>query len=275
MTIPLKTILDTPWDKNHCQDYGVDAPLILGRVAPALLDAPKQKLNDLHVKDKGSREYIIPPEIVGHQELLTLLARVHRHQETINEHIEDFHVFVTVNQSPVKKAASQRRAGVHLDGIQSVKWDGYNYKPDRHYILCSALPTIYHLGEFDTRSVNMAEDNLFARMRECMRENPSGYTKFVPEPYDICFMHAYHAHEVAHAEVDVPQRTFIRITYTQLIYDRLGNSVNPLIKNNWDWSPRPLTFEMFKKQNQNSGGDNEKIIYGGRVSPAEIKGTAQ
>ena len=270
MTVPLKTILDTPWAPQHYEAYGADQPLIIGRASPALLDAPKQKLNDMHVKDKGNNDYQIPAKIIGQPELMALVRQVHQHQKTVNERIEDFHVYVTVSQSPVKKATSQRRAGIHIDGVQGAKWTGYNYKPDRHYIVCSALPTIYHLGKFALGPLDMAQDNLFTHLRQCLRDNPAGFTQFTPQPYDICFMHAYHAHEVARAAAAVSQRTFVRITYSQLVYDRLGNTVNPLIKNDWDWPLCPLTFEMIKKQAEVANGGTGRVVYGGRLPPTSV-----
>ena len=116
---------------------------------------------------------------------------------------------------------------------------------DHSYVVSNALPTVFYLQKFDVSQLDPSKDNYFAEFdRQAKKEN-----EWRPKPFEIVMFDAYTVHkgdEVPECEKPL-KRTFLRMSYTVRIFDRLGNTHNPLFNYEWEMVARDVHSVLLKK----------------------------
>lgn len=184
---------------------------------------------DMPIKFAGSNEYRVPKEL---QQFDELIAKIVSFEHTVNPYVSDYYAYLTVDQSTVAENSFQRNPGCHVDGFQGARIK--EKRPvNRSYIVYDATPTIFYPQSFKTDHLNEATDNFFFSFEE--QSDETSAIHFLP--YQILLMNAYTVHKSAISNHDT-HRTFFRLSFDTMIFDRFGNTKNPMFDYNWQMITR-------------------------------------
>ncbi len=184
---------------------------------------------DLPIKFPGT-EYRVPKELC---QLMPILQRIVNIEGTINPVFEQAYAYLTVDTRPVTRGSSQRNGSkpcAHVDGFQ-----GRRILPttiEHHYILTSSLPTEYHFQSFNVDHFD-AEENFFDFLNKQVKPD----SVITHAPFELLMTDSYTVHSASVAAVD-QERNFLRLSFGERIFDRLGNSHNPMFTYNWQMTER-------------------------------------
>ena len=144
---------------------------------------------------------------------------------------QDF-AYLSFVQSQVRAGEIQRFSGCHVDGFQ-----GPRLKPKlpiyRTYIITSSDSACYYPHEFQVANLDDQKDDFNAFFTA--KADPE--QAFVAQDMAAYLINAYCVHEALPAKV-TGSRSFLRISFSRRIYDRLGNTVNPMFDYDWDYKLR-------------------------------------
>src|SRR3989344_3102009 len=239
---PITLFNEETWDIRRFSE-GNHLPVKLGDIANRtefseqcgirVLDMP------IYIPGQG---WAIPENLSQFKEAIEMAAI---HEAVVNPDIDDYYVYITVDQKTVVPGKTQRRAGWHSDAyitdetgrqldvkaenaVDIKRQDGRLV--DRTYIASDGLPTWFLPGPFpiegDPQDCDQVLNN-FDKMAE--GQEPITYPSYmlsVLDPYDV---HTS-APNLTGEEV---KRTFIKISFSKQIYNREVNTRNPLLEYNW------------------------------------------
>lgn len=185
---------------------------------------------DMPIKFPGSSEYRIPRELHQFDEVI---ARCVSFEHNINSHVgEQYYAYITIDQCEVPANTHQRKPGCHVDGFQGARIK--NKRPvNRSYIAYDCIPPVFYAQEFRTDHLNEETDNFFLSFDE----QASDVYAMTYDPYQIILTNAYTVHRADVAPATT-YRTFFRLSYDTIEFDRFGNTHNPLFSYNWSMVTR-------------------------------------
>jgi len=221
--------LDTYWDATKFDS--IHAPVSIGKVENKALfqQLGQPRCSHLPVKFAGSNDFKIPNEYSNFKEVLTKIIST---ETTLNPNLNEYYAYLTVDQRFVPKGNSQRIKGAHVDGIPRNREHPSTQLIDHSYLVCDSLPTKFYPQSYpQMKKCDLLKHNFFSVFDHFKDESSS----FVVEPFLIYLMNAYSVHSATNSETDLI-RTFLRLEFSTLKFDREGNSKNPYF--NYDWSPR-------------------------------------
>jgi len=180
---------------------------------------------DMPIKFPGSNEYRIPREL--HQ-LDEIIAKCVSFEHHINPHVGDqYYAYLTIDQGEVPAKTYQRKPGCHVDGFQGARVK--NKRPvNRSYIVYDCIPPVFYAQKFRTDHLNEETDNFFLSFDE----QASDVHAITYDPYQIILTNAYTVHRADTAD-EPKYRTFFRLSYDTMKFDRFGNTHNPLFDYAW------------------------------------------
>lgn len=189
--------------------------------------------NNLRVLDMPIKfpksEYKIPKELNQFDEVI---SKIISFEHNINPYIDQYYSYLTVDQGEVEENTFQRSPGCHVDGFQGDRVK--EKRPiNRSYIAYDNIPTIFYAQNFKTDHLNEKTDDFFLSFDE--QANESNAITF--DPFQIVLMNAFTVHKSDAAKQSV-YRTFIRLSYDTIIFDRFGNTHNPMFQYNWNMVSR-------------------------------------
>lgn len=154
---------------------------------------------------------------------------------------ETHFIYLTVDQRALQSGRTHRNGGWHFDGMQGVRYPE-KLEVCHQYVVSDNNPTEFSDVPVDANGLDEAKDNWFV---ELGKQIPEDAELIVPDTYDIMMMTAYQLHRspVARPEHE-GQRTFIRMDFTRKKFDRIGNTINPVLPAPFEFFPRPLPFEL-------------------------------
>ncbi|MBD1807333.1 hypothetical protein H6F98_18030 [Microcoleus sp. FACHB-SPT15] len=169
------------------------------------------------------------------------------YEKNINPNWNHYYTYLTIDQRLVKPGFTHRREGIHFDGMQGV---AYRKKmPVCHsYIVFDTLPTRFYTHKFMAIHLSEARNNWFFELEQQAKKE----IVFCPNPFDIFLMTAYQIHEAVPA-INFTTRTFVRVEFTLKKYNRIGNTVNPLLGIDWQFVDREIPVHLRKKQFKDTG----------------------
>lgn len=155
-------------------------------------------------------------------------------EKTINPNWNNYYAYLTIDQRFVRQGLTHRREGIHFDGMQGA---AYSHKlfACHSYLVCDTLPTRFYVQEFGAKYLNEIYDNWFVELGK----QATIQKVFYPQPFDIFLMTAYQIHEAVPASKST-ERTFMRVEFTLKQYNRVGNTLNPLIQVGWKFVDREI-----------------------------------
>lgn len=178
---------------------------------------------DMPIKFPFSSDYRIPKELIQFDEAIAKCASF---EAEINPNIEKYYAYLTIDQGRVFPNQFQRTAGCHTDGFQCA--DDNKNPIGRSYIIHDCIPTVFYPQSFRTDYLNEAEDNFFLAFDDqAIKE-----AEITFDNYSIVLMNAYTVHRSA--TTNYPKnRTFFRLTFDTIKFNRFGNTHNPMFEYDW------------------------------------------
>jgi hypothetical protein len=231
------------WDKSEFSKR-VHTPVTIGTTknkerfsnhnAPRCLHLP--------IKLPGS-DIRIPSE---YQHFLDELQQIFNFESSINPGWNNLYAYLTVEKGLVPRAKSQRVPGPHVDGIPRDRDNPGSQLIDHAYLITDEIPTMFYTQQFDMNAYDPKIHHFFAIFRALSDESRTISIKL----FDIVLMNAYSVHTSTQTQEDV-NRTFIRLEFSTLKFDRLGNSINPHFHSNefsdypFNYIARPIPEHLF------------------------------
>jgi len=216
-------------------------PVSLGILPPharklmsAKLGAPRTL--DLPIKFPGSN-FRVPRELA---QFVPVIKRAANFEAAVNARCYDeYYCYLTIDQGIIKPGRLQREAPCHVDGFQGARW-----RPKRRcnhtYTVRDRLPTSYYVQPFDFDLLDEAVHNFFWEMNYQVAQTNSAHV-WQPQEYELTLMDCFCVHRgTVSVEKEELWGTFVRISFEERIFDRLGNAHNPLFKYDWPMVPRDI-----------------------------------
>ncbi len=165
-----------------------------------------------------------------------LLKREIEIERMINPHLDDQYIYLTIQQSIVKKDDTHRPSGVHIDGYQKAS---IIPQPVQHQIsICNMLPTKFYAAPLTVDPSQLAKKDIFkALAQQCQNVAP-----YRPPAYTLHLLNAYCPHEPDTAPAD-GFRTFIRFSASSIPFMGQDNTRNPLFNYNWDAQSKKAFYD--------------------------------
>lgn len=232
------------WDKTEFSKR-VHTPVTIGAAKDAdrFSSVSVERCMHLPIKLPGS-DIRIPIE---YQHYLNELQQIFDFEASINPGWGELYAYLTVDQGFVARDNSQRVPGPHVDGIPRDRENPGAQLIDHAYLMTNAVPTMFYAQQFDMTAYDPRLHHFFAIFRALADESRT----IMPNPFDIILMDAYSVHTPTQTQEDV-NRTFIRLEFSTLKFDRIGNSVNPHFSGDesfrdypFNYIPRPIPEHLF------------------------------
>jgi len=212
-------------------------PFVIGRVVNTDGYSQPGTVRCLHLPIKlPASEIRVPREYLQFQETLD---KIFTFEASVNSNFPEYFAYLTVDQRFVPKGASQRLPGAHVDGIPRDRDNPHLQKIDHSYLVTDNLGTRFFEHEFQLDHYDLKKTNFFAAMRLLADEQRSVVTK----PYEITLMNAYSVHSAIPSDRSF-YRTFLRVEFSVLRFDRLGNAINPWFDYKWEYSPSRFPADL-------------------------------
>jgi hypothetical protein len=231
--------IHTLWNENEFDK--INLPVVLFHLNNDEINM-SSKLQDIRILDMPIRfprsDYRIPHEL---ESLTPLIQKIAFHEHCINQYVDDYYCYITLDRRLVKSGQNTRKAGIHVDGFQGARLE-HLLPIDHSYLIYDTLPTIFFNQEFhieswwDKNIHNYFEGFEQQKKEECSIQYPCN---------TVLLIDAYTLHEAPMAQVDT-YRTFVRLTYTVREFDRLGNAHNPMFNYQWNMLPRNIQDTLIK-----------------------------
>jgi len=179
---------------------------------------------DMPIKFAGSNDYKLPKELNQFDEVI---AKAISFEHEINPGVKDYYAYLTIDQGNVPAGKHQRKPGCHVNGFQGAR---HRVKRPvcRSYLAYDRIPPVFYPQYFATYHLNEDLHNFFLSFEE--QSDPIAAVTY--DPYQIICTTAYTVHKSDTADTPL-YRTFFRLTYDTIIYDRIGNTHNPLYHYKW------------------------------------------
>lgn len=224
--------------------------MLHGDVGFRFLDLP------LHMPGKG---WQVPCELAQFSELL---SKISDHERLINPEFDKHYVYITVDQADVPPDKTQRRPGWHSDSYITMETRidtsddslKQTMQPtDNIYVISDNIPTEYSPGPFSLEGID-PEDcaSVLNRFKECAQNaTPLTYPSYTILRLDPYAIHRPSVNKSNHTT----QRTFVKVSVSQNIYNKTGNAHNSLFAYSWPMVPRDS--EVRNHPNTLTGWDRE------------------
>lgn len=200
---------------------------------------------DMPIKFPGTN-YRLPKELAY---LKSLVQKIATNEHLINEKINDYYCYITLDKRIVKKGTTTRKEGIHVDGFQGARL-GERLPIDHSYILSNNHPTIFYNQSFEVKN---DWDKTCHNYFEGFEQQKNGHSQVTYPNNNVLLIDAYCLHE-APPVIEDTFRTFLRLSYTVREFDRLGNSHNNMFDYEWAMYPRDtqksLSCPIGKLKNQ-------------------------
>jgi hypothetical protein len=173
---------------------------------------------DLPIK-LPSTDVRLPSEVKDFAPVVQSAMNVER---ALNPAYDTYYAYLTIDQGLVKKGQSQRRSGLHVDGFQG-RERAIKSEIEHSYLAADRTPTVFYNQAFYLAPLDPGKHNYFwefDRQADPAKEYPL-------EPYMVYLADAYSVHRATEAS-ETRHRTFFRITFSKIVYDRKGLSDNPM-----------------------------------------------
>ncbi len=233
---PVYGSLLEPWSLKHL--LVPHKPVKIGEIEDrAAFSAPVTSVLNMPVKMPGS-DIRVPEELGQFREFL---QKIIDHEKAANPEMDDFYMYLTVDQRAVKNGTTHRRPGIHIDGVQGARYK-VKLPPEHLYSASDRLGTVFYDQPFDLTKLDPAKQHVHAELERQAKETNARAT---PD-FDIAFWDSYSVHRADVAKEDF-MRTFIRVEFSKKQYDSEGDTHNPLFE--YDWKPvaRPIPADLDDK----------------------------
>lgn len=205
-----------------------DKPLMVGQVNGNEFSKRSDKFlwtMDLPIKMPFS-DIRVPDEFEQFREFI---EKAYTHEVICNPNVHNWYAYLCIDQRQVLPMSTQRRPGAHADSFPTGNVH-MNRLSDSVYLAYDCLPTEFCNGNFTFElSINT---NINKEIISHF-ENKTNDVHTYPD-YHIIKMDSGHVHQVGFNKTANPiDRTFIKLTFSPDIFNRIGNDHNYLFDYNW------------------------------------------
>lgn len=221
--------INSVWNKDEYKM--VHRPVIVGEIRRwEQFSSPVERVLDMPIKFPGT-EYRVPKNLDHFWGSITTCIR---EENRINPKHDQFYAYLTIDQGWVLPNQTHRTSGYHVDGMQGARINP-KVTIEHSYLASNTLPTVFCPQPFYVTDLDEDTHNFFATFeKQALVRN-----EMVFPDYTIILQDAYCVHRCSRAYKPT-YRTFFRLEYSVRIWDRLGNTHNPLFDYNWDMVPRDI-----------------------------------
>lgn len=234
---PIVRRMNTVWDLERFKDPSRPALVAeLDAEERRRYSAPSEAPNvlDMPIKFPGIREYRVPGAFA---QFIPAIRRVADFEAAVNPHPDEYWCYMTVRRGPVEPGTAQHEAPCHVDGFQGARWNPKK-RINHTYTLADCIPTTYYVQPFDFAGLDEAKHDFFWEMNWQVAQTDGAHA-WRGEPYVIELMDAYCVHRGTESEY-AAYRTWLRLSFEERVFDRLGNAHNPLFDYSWEMVPRDI-----------------------------------
>ncbi len=234
----------------HMQDWNVgefDQPHLPVVIGPLKDKAGFSKQKGIRLLDMAVRMpgqgWAIPKELEQFKESIQMAWN---HERAINPDIDNYYVYVTVDQKLVQPNKTQRRPGYHSDAFETSETTDEHSKVDNTYIVYDAIPTLFQPGPFPLKGKVDPED--CEAVLKYFDKKSEGKPPITYPPHTMVKLTPYDIHTPAVNETGkTVERTFIKISFSKKPYNLIGNRINdtpdakgkPILDySGWEWVER-------------------------------------
>lgn len=195
-------------------------------VAPRVLDMP--------IKFPGSHGRV-PKEFA---QFAPVIKRVFDFEMRINpDCYDEYYCYLTVEHGEVAAGELQREAPCHVDGFQGARW-APKVRNNHTYTVGDVIPTVYYEQPFAVGHLDDTKHDFFWEFNRQVKETKSKHA-WRSLPFELTMMDCYSVHRGDKAPAKM-YRTWIRLSFEVRIFDRLGNTHNPMFNYAWNMVPRDI-----------------------------------
>lgn len=231
---PILQNIGTTWDQSKLAQ--LRTPIHVGQVTNRSNFSLRRDIRvlDMPIKFPGTN-YRLPLEILPYTDTINLIRSF---EASINPHVERYYAYLTIDQGYVCKGEMQRNKGYHVDGFQGARvWP--KVAIGHSYVVSNSTPTVFAMQSFNAEHLNEAKHNFFLAFDRLVDKRLT----WKPQVYQIMLMDAYTVHKAAIMEVS-DYRTFFRLSFSVRVFDRMGNTHNPLFDYDWEMVARDVGHEL-------------------------------
>lgn len=215
-----------------------NGPVFVGLVSdPEQFSLPRGvRVLDMPVKRAGSAVYYLPDEVVPWAGIVRRIAEV---EHASNPYVDECFAYLTVDQGVVQPGTTQRNGGCHVDGFQGARI-AQKTRCNRSYVVSDTTPTVFYRQQFDLVAggrLDSAKHDFFAELDLQARSACEERSR----PHEVVLMDAYTVHRAeVLSSTTALHRTFFRLSFDPKVFDRLGNTPNPLLSTGWEMTIRDV-----------------------------------
>lgn len=217
-------------------NFGIErAPILIGEI-PDMDKFSRPggfSVTDMPLKFPGT-DYRLPMQL---SQFEGVIQQCIDYEYTINPALDDYYVYLTIDQKQLVAGRGHRGTGIHSDGLQGPRWPT-KMPAERTYLVTNTpapVATKYYNQAFDMSGCDVDKHNLTALFRAQADPAKSAYIPFRA----IAMFDCYLTHEGPTSGTDSP-RTLFKLLVSKRHFDRLGNTHNALFDYDWDLGARPL-----------------------------------
>lgn len=193
------------------------------------------RILDMPIKFPDSNEFRIPEEL---RQFIPIFQKIINIEYSINNRMSEYYCYLSVAQNVVRQGTLHREAPCHVDGFQGALWNP-KVEINHTYTVENGIPTTFYNQPFDFSLLDDKKHNFFWEMNRQVALTNSQYAHTF-DPYDIVLMNAYNVHRGSECQEKEKYRTWIRLSFEKRIFNRLGNTHNPMFEYNWNMIPRDI-----------------------------------
>ncbi len=229
-------------DINSTWDIGKHAearrPVSLGAVGEDIREAfvrplPvwTQHVLDMPIKFPGT-DVRVPGVLAS---VVPAIQRVLDVEKALNPRYDEYYAYLSVHQATLVRGERMRENPYHVDGFQGPRWET-KHPVNHSYLLSDALPTVFYPIGFPLDHIDPCFDDVYAEFAQRIERGPGAPT-WRAEDFELVLMDAYCVHRGDLADRPMT-RTWLRISWETRVFDRLGNTHNPLFAYDWEMVAR-------------------------------------
>jgi hypothetical protein len=238
---PVVVDIGSVWDLDRFRT--ARAPVSFGMLSSeerALFSQPgAQRVLDLPVKIPDVDEVRLPRAL---RQFAPTIQRLITIEAAINPHAREWFAYLAVDHGDVEPGTMQREAPVHSDGFLGARFQSLQLRINHSFIVSDALPTAFFVQPFDFSGLDLNVHNFFIEMSAQVADTDERH-RLQHAPGEVVLMDCYCAHRgVENTGTHAVRRTWLRLSFEERrrVYDRLGNTPNPLFDLRWPMVERDV-----------------------------------
>jgi len=220
--------VNTIWDKDRF--LIVREPIVIKEFTDFKF-FKKNRCLDMPIKMAKSNNIKLPIEYMF---LKPIIKEAYDFEKIINKNVNNYYMYLTFHNSEVKSGNTQRKNGWHIDGMQGSEYPK-KIKVCHSYLISDTIETEFAIQNFDVSDFDYYKDNWFKKLGNQVDSKNIKTYGF----NNLTFMTSYQVHRCGILDKDI-YRNFVRIEFSLKKFNRIGNTINPLIKTNWKYINRDI-----------------------------------